>query len=172
MDQKIENSYSIPSIKPQLNHVFRILINSYVEGHWKDISSHPHIQNKGVAALKRMQLMCATLLSSDVNQVRVNFTTFKISPQESVTHLLHHFNTSKRQAEEAGLAYTEEFTCYFLISIIRKSNKPEYSVNTNIYMEKRGNKRQIDFTAMESAYLDLKKNRLIAEQATNDVHLT
>jgi hypothetical protein len=32
-------------------------------------------------------------------------------------------------------------------------------------MDKRGNKRQIDFTSMESTYLNLGKNRLISEQA-------
>jgi hypothetical protein len=32
-------------------------------------------------------------------------------------------------------------------------------------MDKRGNKKQIGFTAMEYAYLNLDKNRLITEQA-------
>jgi hypothetical protein len=38
---------------------------------------------------------------------------------------MRRFNTSKRQAEEAGLAYTEDFTVDLLISIINKANKPE-----------------------------------------------
>jgi hypothetical protein len=122
-----------------------------VIGHWKYILILTHLQDKGVEALMIMNLMCATLLPSDVNQFHVNFTTLKMSSQYSVTHLLRHFNTSKRQAEEAGLTYTEDFTVDFLFSIINKANKPECSVKINIYMDKNGNKRQIDFTSKESA---------------------
>jgi hypothetical protein len=54
---------SLQKDKPQLNHAFHILINSYVEGPWKDnIISHPHLRDKGMEALQQMQLMCATLL--------------------------------------------------------------------------------------------------------------
>jgi hypothetical protein len=76
-----------------------------------------------VEALKQMQMMRTSLPPSDANQFHVNFTTLAMSSQESCTHLLRPFGTSKRHAEEAGLAYTEEFTVDLLLSIINKSNK-------------------------------------------------
>jgi hypothetical protein len=137
-----------------------------VEGHWKYIIIRPNLQDKGVETLKQIQLRCVTFLPSDVNQFHVNLTTLTISPKSSVRHLLRRFNTSKRQSEESGLTYTDDFTVDLLIIIINKAKNPKYSVKTNIYMDKNGNKRKIvDFTAMESAYLNLDKNRLINEQA-------
>jgi hypothetical protein len=83
-----------------------------------------------------------------------------MSPQQSVTHLLHQWKVSKRQAEEAGLTYTEDFTVDLLLDIINKANKQKYSVNANIYMDKRGHEKQIDFTTMEYAYPNIDKNRI------------
>jgi hypothetical protein len=95
-----------------------------VEGHWKDIISRPHLQDQGVEVLNQMQLMCTTLFPSGANHFHVIFTTLTMSPQDSVTHLLRSFNTSKRQAEEDGLTYTEDCSVYFLLGMINKSNRP------------------------------------------------
>jgi hypothetical protein len=49
---------------------------------WKYIGSRPRLQDKGVEALKQMQLMCSILLPSDINQFHANI----------VSHLPHRFN--------------------------------------------------------------------------------
>jgi hypothetical protein len=109
-----------------------------------------------------MQLRCETRLPSDVNQFRVIFAILTMPPQESVMHLLRHFNTSKRQSEKSRIIYTLYFTVDFLLSVINKVNKPEYIVKKYIYRQEG---QQKDFTNMESAYLNLDKNILITEQA-------
>jgi hypothetical protein len=53
--------------------IFYILINSYVEGHWKYIIIHPNIQYKGMEALKQIQLMCATLLPCTIPCISLGF---------------------------------------------------------------------------------------------------
>jgi hypothetical protein len=99
-------SSSLPKDKSQVNDAFRIIINSYVEGHWKYIAGRPRLQDKCVEALTQMQIMCTTLLQPGINQLHINITTLKMSPQESATYLICRLNTSKRQDKEAGLIFT------------------------------------------------------------------
>jgi hypothetical protein len=49
------------------------------------------------------------------------------------------------------------------LSIINTTNKQEYSVNKTIYMDKRLSNIHIDFTAMESAYLNLDKTAKLTQ---------
>jgi hypothetical protein len=46
------------------------------------------------------------------------------------------FNTAKRQAEEAGQIHTEDFPMGPFLRLIGKSNKHDYSIKTNTYMDK------------------------------------
>jgi hypothetical protein len=66
--------------------------------------------------------------------------------------------------EQADLIYTVDFNVDLILSIIITTNSQGNIVNTNIYMDKIRNKKKIDFVAMDSAYLNLDKNRIITEQ--------
>jgi hypothetical protein len=109
--------------------------------------------------------MSATLFPSVINQYNENFTTLTMSSQENGTRFLRRFNKSKRQAEEAGLSYTEDFTVELFLGITNTANRHECSINTNIHLDKRGSIKNVDCTDMETSFLNLDKHRLIADQA-------
>jgi hypothetical protein len=112
----------------------------------KNSSTGPHIASRTIYMDHGYAEMLPTFTCQDLTPsttfhfylILVENTSRKPQLLGIHTYTLDSVHTYKRQVEEAGLAYTEDFTVDLLFSIINKFNKPEYSVKTNIYMEKRG----------------------------------
>ena len=147
--------HSLPKSMKDENKALFILINSYVQGHWKNIIARKEIAGQGDKALKQIRRTCTTLTESQRNQFHIMLTTMKMHGTESATSYLRRFTVAQKHAEEAGLQYTNNTLVDLFLGALLHSSNPEYKIHALSYKAQRDQKISIPFSTLEEKFQNL-----------------
>ena len=114
--------HHIDSSKKSENYALYILVNSYVQGYWKNVLSRSDVYGRGDKALSILYSMCMSLSTSQKNQYNNNFTSISMNQNETATSFLRRFTITKRLAEEAGFRYSESRLVDMCLAALSKSS--------------------------------------------------
>ena len=129
--------HNLPSTKVSENYALYILINSFVQGYWKNVLAREDVYGQGDKALALLHGMCMTLSTSQKNQYNNNFTSISMHHNETATTFLRRFSISKRLAQEAGFRYSESHLFDMCLAALSKSTTPKYALMAEIYTNDR-----------------------------------
>ena len=88
------------------NYSLFILVNSFVQGYWKNVISRSKISGRGDKALETLHDMCMTLTTQMKYEYNNRFTSLTMDPRKPVSIFLRKFSTSKQHAEDAGFHFS------------------------------------------------------------------
>ena len=145
--------HHIDSSKKSENYALYILVNSYVQGYWKNVLSRSDVYGRGDKALSILYSMCMSLSTSQKNQYNNNFTSISMNQNETATSFLRRFTITKRLAEEAGFRYSESRLVDMCLAALSKSPTPKYALMAEIYINDRERGKRISFATIEEKFL-------------------
>ena len=96
----------LPQEMESENYSLFILINSYVQGYWKNVISRPKISGRGDKALETLHGMCMALTTQMKYEYNNRFTSLTMDPRKPVSMFLRNFSISKQHAEDAGFHFS------------------------------------------------------------------
>ena len=142
----ISNSNNIHKLPDEMiseNYSLFILVNSFVQGYWKNVISRDKITGKGDRALEILHKMCMSLTTQIKYEYNNKFTSITMDPNKPVSHFLRRFNISKQHAEDAGFHYSSKQLVDMCLNAIYKSNVPKYKTKAQIFQNKEQKARNL-----------------------------
>ena len=151
------------------NQALFTLANSYVINYYKSLIKHDGIYSFGDCTLTLLQSQCANITTQDLHHCHHEFTSLRITGQETVTKFLQWFTFGWMQAEQFSNSYANKQLLDFLLSALSGALSQQSMDQCLIYETQCGSRMILAFADIEHTFISI--NEWTAQEVKHTSHI-